>query len=133
MNENLFNEISFINLYSDKNIELVKFYRDLVGLKPQDGQDESSHWYGFQTGATTFAIEPKSNRKNYPFEFNTNNPILIQFRARSLDQLEKMNQQLEKGGVKLIHRSKDMTYGKITNFLDADGNLLEILLEKGSY
>src|SRR5687767_859609 len=126
----LFNEISYINLYSSNNKKLINFYRDIVGITPQDNQDEDSHWYGFETKNIIFAIEPQENRKGYPFDFNTNNPILIQFKAESLEQLEEMNKQLETAGVKLLRRSEKRSYGLVTNFTDPDGNILEILLEK---
>lgn len=125
----LFSKISFLNLYSEKPQELIRFYRDTVGMQPEDGLDDNDDWYGFQTEGLTFAIEPQSNRKNYAdLEVNLKNSVLIQFHADTLEELEAMNQQLEKRGVRLLNRSKQMSYGLISNFIDPDGNLMEILL-----
>ena len=57
------------------------------------------------------------------------NPILLQFRAESKEHLEAMNKSLEEKGVKLFDRSKQTSYGLITNFCDPDGNKLEILYQ----
>ena len=55
------------------------------------------------------------------------NPVLLQFCAHSLEQLEAMNCQLEASGVKLLVRSLPLSHGVVTNFLDPDGNKLEAL------
>lgn len=55
--------------------------------------------------------------------------MLIQFHADNLRQLEQMNRRLESHGVSLMNRSRQMSYGIITNFLDPDGNKLEILFQ----
>ncbi|MEK6963241.1 MAG: VOC family protein [Nanoarchaeota archaeon] len=120
--------ISHVNLYSEDYSKLIRFYRDVIGMNPLKGMNEKDNWYGFDTGKTTFALEPVSNRKRYTWEYNTKNPVLVQFQAHDEDELEAMNQQLEKKGVKLLTRSEQRSYGKITIFLDPDGNFLEILL-----
>lgn len=123
-----FSKIGFINLYSDNPARLIQFYRDTIGLQEMPGQKDSDDWYGFETDGLTFAIEPTSNRDNYKnLGVNLSNNTLPQFVAESPEQLEKMNQQLESRGVKLLNRSKQMSYGLITNFVDPDGNLFEIL------
>lgn len=125
----LFSKISFINLYSEHPTELIRFYRDMVGMQPEKGLDENDDWYGFQTEGLTFAIEPQSNRENYKdLGVNLKNSVLIQFHADTHEELEAMNQHLENKGVKLLNRSKQMSYGIISNFVDPDGNLMEILL-----
>lgn len=124
----LFSKISFLNLYSDDPQKLIQFYRDRLGMSPEPGVKEVDDWYGFQTEGLTFAIEPSSNRENYKdLGVNLKNNTLLQFQADSLEELEAMNQQLEKNGVKLLNRSKKMSYGVITNFVDQDGNLMEVL------
>lgn len=124
----LFSKISFLNLYSDDPQKLIQFYRDKLGMSPEPQVKEGDDWYGFQTEGLTFAIEPSSNRENYKdLGVNLKNNVLIQFHADSLEELEAMNKQLEKNGVKLLNKSKHMSYGVITNFVDPDGNLMEIL------
>lgn len=95
MNNNLFNTISFIKMYSSDNKKLIHFYRDLLGIEPQQNQDENHNWYGFNTQGVTFSIELIGNRKHYPFEFNKENPILMQFKAKDEKALEEMNKVLE--------------------------------------
>lgn len=124
----LFSKISFLNLYSDKPEDLVRFYRDKLGMAPELGVTEGDDWYGFQTEGLTFAIEPSSNRENYnDLGVNLKNNVLIQFHADTREELEAMNAHLEQNGVKLLNKSKQMDYGIITNFVDPDGNLMEIL------
>ncbi|MEO6508713.1 MAG: VOC family protein [Patescibacteria group bacterium] len=125
--KHLFSKISFINLYSDNNKKLISFYKNVVGLDVLPDQNENKSWFGFNTSGVTFAIEPAKNRENYSFRVK-DNQVLIQFCAESIEELEEMNNQLELNGVKLLNRSKKMSYGTSTNFLDPDGNLLEILL-----
>lgn len=121
-------KISHVNLYSKNNKKLIKFYRDMVGLKPFP--DSSDNWYGFATKGAVFAVEPESSRNRIPFKFNRNNPVLIQFEANSKSHLERINKYLEQRGVRLLRRSQQRSYGIITNFLDPDGNLVEILLSR---
>jgi predicted enzyme related to lactoylglutathione lyase len=126
----MFTKIGFINLYSQNNKNLIHFYRDIVGVPVQENQNENSSWYGFATEGVTLAIEPTTNKANYPFVYNKDSTVLIQFIADDLEELEAMNVQLESRGVILATRSKQMSYGTITNFVDPDGNLIEILCEK---
>lgn len=88
-------------------------------------------WYGFATSGATFAIERESNRDKHPFTYNRSNPILIQFRAKTMEELTAMNEHLKSKGVALLTESETKSYGIITNFLDPDGNLMEILYEPG--
>src|SRR3989338_7339001 len=119
--------ISHVNLYSEDYAKLIRFYRDVLGMNPLEGMSEADNWYGFETGSTTFALEPADNRKSYTWEYNTQNPVLVQFLAKDEAELEAMNQHLEKSGVKLLTRSELRSYGKITIFQDPDGNVMEIL------
>lgn len=125
------NRISHVNLYSKNNKRLLKFYRDIVGLQPLPDSSEDDDWYGFATKGVTFAIEPESSRESILFKFNRENPVLIQFKANSKSHLERINKQLEKNGIRLLRRSVQRSYGIITNFLDPDGNLIEVLYEEG--
>jgi catechol 2,3-dioxygenase-like lactoylglutathione lyase family enzyme len=125
----LFLKFGFLNLYSDRPRELIRFYRDTLGMPAMPDQQDADDWYGFETAGITFAIEPTSNRDNYKnLNVNLRNNTLLQFVAETPEEFEAMNLQLEQRGVKLLNRSKKMSYGHITNFVDPDGNLVEILL-----
>lgn len=132
-NMSLFSRISFVNLYSNDQQRLVAFYRDVLGMgpvEPVEGND--SHWFGFSAGSgLTFAVEPMANRANYvDIDYRKENPVLIQFAAADRAQFYAMTTHLKEKGVPIVNEAKEMSYGTITNFLDPDGNLLEILLPK---
>ena len=122
---------AYINLLSKNSEKLIEFYTKVVGLSPLDTTKYPATvtWYGFDTGNTSFAIEPMSNRDKYPatFEFNKSNPTLIQFKANSLEELTEWTERLEKEGVNIGQRILKKSYGTVTTFTDPDGNLIEIL------
>lgn len=130
----LFHTISHINLYTGKKQEMIRFFRDVLGMNPHPNQSEDDNWYGFHAGSNLqFAIEPITNRSAHTdFDCNMQNPILIQFAAETKEDLEAMNAHLKSKGVELLTESKEKSYGTITNFKDPDGNLYEILLRKES-
>lgn len=119
--------VSVVNVYSADNQRMVEFFQEKLGLEPLPDQDKEDNYFGFQLGSVQLGIEPDSNRTDIPLPFNRKNPILIQFEAESLEHLEEINQYLEAKGVDLPRRSQKMSYGYITNFLDPDGNLYEVL------
>lgn len=125
--KNPLQKLSVINVYSANNQRMVEFFQDKLGLRALPEQDKIDSYFGFQLGNLQVGIEPESNRDNIPFPFNKKNPILIQFEAESLEHLEEINVFLETKGVELPRRSQKMSYGYITNFLDPDGNLYEVL------
>ena len=127
----MFNDISYINLYNKNSEALIAFYRDIVGIDAKDpnADPKTTKWYGFETEGATLAIEKESSRDKIPFSFNRDNPVPIQFRADSLEELQTMSEHLKSKGVALLAECKEKNYGVITNFLDPDGNLLEILYE----
>lgn len=119
--------LSVINVYSADKHRMVDFFQEKLGLAPLPGQDKKDDYFGFHLGNLQFGIEPESNRDDIPLSFNRKNPILIQFEAESLEHLEEINQFLESKGIDLPRRSQKMSYGFITNFVDPDGNLYEVL------
>ncbi len=125
-----FKTIAYICLYTSNTSESVKFYRDVLGLEPTDSEaaPESSTFYPFKTGETTLAIERNGVRKN-GMKTKAENPVLLQFKVESREQLEAFNKHVEEQGVKLMDRSKQTSYGLITNFCDPDGNKLEIICQ----
>ena len=123
-------DLIYINLLSKNSERLIEFYTKVVGLSPlEDTKLMTDTWYGFDTGNTTFAIEPMSNRDKYSTtsEYNKSNPTLIQFKANSLEELTEWTERLEKEGVNIVQRILKRSYGTFTTFADPDGNLIEIL------
>ena len=124
-------DLIYINLLSKNSEKLIEFYTKVVGLSPLDNTKNpaTDTWYGFDTGNTQFAIEPMSNRDKYSTtsEYNKSNPVLIQFKANSLEELTEWTERLEKEGVNIVQRILKRSYGTFTTFADPDGNLIEIL------
>ncbi len=87
------------------------------------------NWFGFNTGETTFALEPQSNRKAYDFKFNTKNPILLQFRVKSIAELKRITKMLESKHVHIKQRLLKKSYGTITTIIDPDNNVIEFLVK----
>ncbi len=124
-------DLIYVNLLSKNSPKLIEFYAKVVGLGPLDDTKDpvTDTWYGFDTGNTPFAIEPMSNRDKYSttFEYNKSNPVLIQFKANSIEELTELTERLEKEGVNIGQRILKKSYGTVTTFTDPDGNLIEIL------
>ena len=124
-------DLIYINLLSKNSEKLIEFYTKVVGLSPLDNTKNpaTDTWYGFDTGNTQFAIEPMSNRDKYSTtsEYNKSNPVLIQFKANSLEELTEWTERLEKEGVNIVQRILKRSYGIFKTFADPDGNLIEIL------
>jgi predicted enzyme related to lactoylglutathione lyase len=127
--KNMKKDLIYINLLSKNSEKLVEFYTKVVGLSPLDNTKNpaTETWYGFDTGNTSFAIEPMSNRDKYNFEYNKSNPTLIQFKAGSMEELLAWTERLEKEGAHIGQRILKKSYGIVTTFTDPDGNLAEIL------
>jgi len=122
-------DLVYANLLSEKHEELISFYTNVVGLTPlQTNEDPATEkWYGFDTGFAQFAIEPMSNRDKYDFEYSRGNPVLIQFKADSLEHLKEWTKRLEKHGVVIGQKVMEKSYGTVTTFVDPDGNVIELL------
>lgn len=122
-------ELIYINVLSKNHIQLIDFYTNTVGLTPLEPhtKPEEEHWYGYHTGHTQLAIEPMSNRDSYKFDYQKGNPVLIQFKVHSLNELEQWTQRLEARGVTIGQRVLEKSYGTVTTFADPDGNLIELL------
>lgn len=119
--------ITHVCLYVANMERSVAFYRDVLGLKPLP-KHTTPNFFAFDAGGVMLGLEPNGVGKKGE-KTKAENPVLLQFRADSLDHLENMNRRLESHGVQLTNRSHQMSYGTITNFLDPDGNKLEILFQ----
>ena len=125
-------DLVFVNFLSKNHKKLIEFYTKIVGLDPIDNNADpaAEHWYGFNTGKTHFAIEPMSNRDKYKFKYNKDNPVLIQFKVNSIEDLEQWTERLEKAGVTIGQKIMKKSYGTVTTFVDPDGNCIELLYTK---
>jgi len=125
-----FSKIAYICLYVSDIKESIEFYRDVLELEPISPESNLSDidFYAFKTGETILALEPMGSKKRSE-KTKAENPYLLQFRADSLDELERMNERLESNGVVPDPRSQKTSYGTITSFIDPDGNKLEIIFE----
>jgi len=129
MSKNFFRKIGFVNFLTPKKEQLIRFYRDTLGMTEiEPGQKESSNWYGFRTAGSTFAIEPESNHAQYHQADPTKRNAFLQFLLDSETELEQANIYLESKGITLITRSKKADYGTFSNFRDPDGNIVELLV-----
>ena len=121
-------QVSYVNVYTSGFDTLVSFYRDVVGLVPC--AKNTSNWFGFETGETTLAVEPIENRKAHTFAYNKKNPVLVQLRVNSVEELGRITEKLEAKGVVIGQRMIEKSYGTITTFVDPDQNVVELLVEK---
>ncbi len=125
-------ELIYVNLLSKNHTKLIEFYKSIVGLRPLDetANPNDEKWFGFDTGTTPFAIEPMSNRDKYTFDYNKENPVLIQFKAETMEELTQWTEKLEQAEVNIGQRLLQKSYGIVTTFTDPDGNIIEILYPK---
>ncbi len=121
-------DIAYICIHSSNFDESVHFYRDVLGLE-FDTKRSEDRFCALKAGSTYIGIEPDGVRKNGQ-KNKGENPILIQFKAKSREELEKYTEDLESKGVVILARMMERSYGIMTNFNDPDGNKLEILYQK---
>lgn len=121
----------YTNLLSADHERLIQFYTEVVGLEPlsPDEDPAKEKWYGFKTGKAGFAIEPMSNRDKYQFDYQKGNPVLIQFKAETLEELTEWTKRLEAAEVPIGQRIMEKSYGIVTTFVDPDGNVIELLYQ----
>jgi catechol 2,3-dioxygenase-like lactoylglutathione lyase family enzyme len=122
----LFTDIAYICLYCANMEESIHFYGEVLGLRVERHHPDFCQ---FSLGTVRLGLEPGGWRKGGQKSWSEN-PVLLQFRAHSLEQLEAMNRQLEAHTVTLLARSIATSYGVITSFLDPDGNKLEVLYKE---
>ena len=120
-------DIAYICIYAFNLEESVIFYRDILGLAEDLSRCESN-FHAFRAGSTYIGIERKGVRKDGQ-KTKTENAMLIQFKVSSLKELKKITRDLEAKNVKMLKALVKSSYGTFTNFLDPDGNKLEILYQ----
>ncbi len=121
-------KLAFVNLFTKNYNQQTKFYEETLGLTPQKGN--KGNWFGFQTGQSTFAIEPQTNRDSYQFNYNKENPYLLQFKVSTIKELKEITKTLGSKDVRITQPLKKMSFGTITTFLDLDNNVVELIVER---
>lgn len=120
-------DIAYICIFAFNFEESVAFYRDVLGLEEETSRSEEN-FHAFKAGATHIGIERNGTRKDGQ-KTKAENPVLIQFKAHSFDELKEITEKLEAKNVRILKSMVETHYGTYTNFLDPDGNKLEILYQ----
>lgn len=120
-------DIAYICIFTYNFDESIAFYKDVLGLE-EDLSRSEENFHAFKAGATYIGIERNGTRKDGQ-KTKAENAVLIQFKAQSLDELKKLTQELETKNVRILKTMIKTHYGTYTNFLDPDGNKIEILYQ----
>ncbi len=130
MENRFFNNVKFICIFAADFEESVRFYRDILGLDPVDPSIDPAHtnFYGLKANNVIIGIEKGGFRKDGE-KTKAENAILLQFHIENTEELEQANQYLESKGVTLLNKSIETHYGSYSNFLDPDGNKIELLAD----
>lgn len=121
--------ISHILVYVSNLKESVAFYRNILKLNPQFPDMEPVSFYPFDLHGTILALEPHGWSDSGQPKEKDRNPIVVQFEAKTLEDLTTMTQHLKDNGVRVIEDCQKYDFGILTVFLDLDGNRLELLFE----
>ena len=108
-----------LNITTEHRDRLTAFYRDVVGLEPQEGMGDSAFQAG---GGATFIIDGHSDTKG-----STKEPqrALIDF---LVDDLAAEQARLEAAGVKFLRKQgREEWGGLISTFADPDGNYVQLI------
>lgn len=118
-------DIAYICIFVYDFDESVTFYRDILGLE-QDLTKSTDNFCALKVGATYIGIERNGTRKDGQ-KTKAENAVLVQFKAESLDELKRLTEELKTKNVHILKTLVETHYGTFTNFLDPDGNKLEII------
>ena len=121
-------DIAYICIFASNFEESIAFYRDVLELQ-EDLSRSAEDFRALKAGSTCIGIERNGVRKHGE-KTKAENPVLVQFKARNLHELKEFTERLESKGVRILERVMETHYGTFTNFLDPDGNKLEILYQK---
>ncbi len=120
-------EIAYSCIFAWNFDESVAFYRDVLDLEDDLGRS-TKNFHAFKAGTTYIGIERNGFRKDGE-KSKAENAVLVQFKARNLDELKKLTEKLKMKNVRILNALVETHYGIFTNFLDPDGNKLEIICE----
>ena len=120
-------DVAYICIFAGNFHESVIFYRDILGLE-EDLSRSEENFHALKAGATYIGIERNGFRKEGQ-KTKAENAVLIQFKAHSLEELKKLTEELGTKDVRMLKKIVETHYGTFTNFLDPDGNKLEIIYQ----
>ena len=120
-------DLAYICIFTSNLEESVIFYRDILGLV-EDPLRCEKNFHALKAGSTYIGIERKGVRK-VGEKTKSENPVLLQFKASSIKELKKITAKLKAKKVTILDTMVKKHYGTFTNFLDPDGNKLEILYQ----
>ena len=120
-------DIAYICIATSNLEESIIFYRDILGLREDLSRSEKD-FHALKAGSIYIGIERKGVKKEGQ-KTKAENAVLIQFKASSIEELKKLTQELESKNVRILKTMVESHYGTFTNFLDPDGNKLEILYQ----
>lgn len=120
-------DIAYICIFAYDFDQSVAFYRDILGLE-QDLSKSTENFCALNVGATYIGIERNGTRKDGQ-KTKAENAVLVQFKAETLAELKKLTEELKTKNVRMLKTLVETHYGTFTNFLDPDGNKLEIIYQ----
>jgi len=123
-------EIDCIGLFVNNIETMVKFYRDIIGLKT--GWKNGEPYAEFEAGNCRLIMYGRndfekmvSKRFNYPKGLN--GTLEISFNQKNYDDVDKEYKRLMDLGVTSVFPPTNMEWGQRTCYVaDPEGNLLEI-------
>ena len=120
-------DIAYICIFAWNFEESVAFYRDILGLE-ENLPKSTENFHALKVGTTYIGIERNGTRKDGQ-KTKAENAVLVQFKAHSLDELKRITEELKAKNVRMLKTLVETHYGTFTNFLDPDGNKLEIIYQ----
>ncbi len=120
-------DIAYICIFAGDFDGSVIFYRDKLGLE-EDLSRSAKNFHALKAGNIFIGIERNGFRKGEQ-KTKAENAVLIQFKASTPVELKEITEKLEAKGVQIVDRLVETAYGTFTNFLDPDGNKLEVLYQ----
>lgn len=133
----MFGPLRWVLLYVSDLKGMGEFYERVFGLRPKLNVAD---FIAFDTGACTFEL--MGNMANGPKQMDDakgwdRNKVLVSFRVTDINNVVK---EIESRGVKSVSGVRaivvpegDKTVGWIAQFMDPEGNLMEICEEPDDY
>lgn len=116
---------SYICLFVVDIERSVEFYTTVLGLTPIPNLT-TPHFRAFEFGSLVLGLE-RNGSGAVGEKDKTQNPILLQFKSSSVEELKNHTEQLREHGARIIQDCITHSFGTVTSFLDPDGNRLELL------
>lgn len=108
----------FVQLSSEQPQELLRFYRDIVGLPPAQGLEE----FALNAAGTTIGFDAHSEITG-----DTREPARVLINLSVANVAAEQN-RLESSGVKFIRtQGREPWGGIISTFIDPDGNYCQLI------